>query len=238
MHSERHIHRLYDQGAERIFRLVRRLEQQLEDAAVRLTRTPQPVINLLTKELSAAKRGIERQRAELLRARQLNHQLLQRIRELETAVERGTEPLTHVTRDSHNSSLPPSSDPPWRRVPRTRSLRQKSGRKVGGQHGHPGATLRRVPQPDHIIVHTAASCAACAASLSSATTTAATRRQVFDLAGGHLRVTEHRAQARRCASCALVTKAAFPPGVRAPAQYGTGVLEPVMNYELRLRQSV
>lgn len=42
---------------------------------------------------------------------------------------------------------------------------------------------------------------------------------MFDLPPVRLKVTEHRAQRRRCA-CGLVTSAAFPPGVGAPAQYG------------------
>jgi transposase len=47
-------------------------------------------------------------------------------------------------------------------------------------------------------------------------------RQVFDLPPLGLRVTEHRAQRRRCA-CGQVTTGAFPEQVRAPAQYGPGV---------------
>ena len=37
-------------------------------------------------------------------------------------------------------------------------------------------------------------------------------------------VTEHRAETRRCPSCGVMTKAAFPAGLRAPAQYGPGLL--------------
>lgn len=39
-----------------------------------------------------------------------------------------------------------------------------------------------------------------------------------------MKVTEHRAEAKRCPECGALTKAAFPDGVRAPAQYGRGVL--------------
>ena len=43
-----------------------------------------------------------------------------------------------VDKDSHNSHLPPSSD---RFVRQPKSLRQKSGKKAGGQRGHEGTTL-------------------------------------------------------------------------------------------------
>lgn len=47
MYTEHHLRRLYDQGAERICRLVRHLEEQLADAAVRLT--PRRLINRLQR---------------------------------------------------------------------------------------------------------------------------------------------------------------------------------------------
>src|SRR5213593_1497027 len=43
-----------------------------------------------------------------------------------------------LKKDSHNSHLPPSSDR-FHRQPK--SLRKSSGKKPGGQAGHPGSTL-------------------------------------------------------------------------------------------------
>jgi transposase len=39
-----------------------------------------------------------------------------------------------------------------------------------------------------------------------------------------MKVAEHRAESRRCQACATISKAKFPVSVRAPVQYGTGVL--------------
>src|SRR6266566_5813997 len=53
-----------------------------------------------------------------------------------------------LAKDSHNSSLPPSSD---RFVRQPKSLRTKSEKKPGGQEGHPGTTLRFSEAPDEVI---------------------------------------------------------------------------------------
>ena len=55
-----------------------------------------------------------------------------------------------VRKDSHNSSKPPSTDGLGKK---TRSLRESSGKKAGGQIGHKGTTLKQVTHPTHTVCH-------------------------------------------------------------------------------------
>src|SRR5438132_2173468 len=61
-------------------------------------------------------------------------------------------------KDSQNSNLPPSSD---RFVRPPKSLRQKSGKKPGGQQGHRGHHLRQVQSPDEVLIHPVICCQHC-----------------------------------------------------------------------------
>lgn len=122
--------------------------------------------------------------------------------------------------NSSNSGKPPSSDG-LKQPPRTSSLRQPSGKKPGGQRGHPGETLRRSETPDAVIDHYPPSCGACGEPLTEAMATDFVARQVFDLPEPQpLIVTEHRAHGCRCAACGSQTRATFPDWVSAPVQYG------------------
>jgi len=130
--------------------------------------------------------------------------------------------------DSHNSSKPPSSDPPGSHPSpssgaRTKSLRKPTGRKSGGQRGHPGSTLKMVEHPDRLEVHAPEACARCGQSLIAALVVDVERRQVFDLPKELFEVTEHRMESRRC-TCGETSKGCFPNEVQAPVQYGPRLL--------------
>ena len=119
---------------------------------------------------------------------------------------------------SRNSSRPPSSDSPFTK-PAPKSLRGNSGRKPGGQPGHPGSTLALVDNPTERKRHEPGPCGGCGASVADAPEVGMERRQVFDLPPMTVRVIEHQLIARRC-GCGTTTCGTAPAGVAAPAQYG------------------
>ena len=126
--------------------------------------------------------------------------------------------------NSGNSGKPPSSDGLKKKPVRVSSLRERSGKKPGGQKGHPGETLRRSETPDDTIDHFPEACAGCGKALSEAMATDHIARQVFDLpAPQPLFVTEHRAHSCVCAACGTQTRAHFPDHVKAPVQYGARI---------------
>jgi transposase len=95
--------------------------------------------------------------------------------------------------NSGNSGKPPSSDG-LKKPPRVRSLGEPSGKKTGGQTGHPGKTLCRAETPDTTIDHYPAVCAGCGEPSTAAMATDHRARQVFDLPEPKpLIVTEDRA---------------------------------------------
>jgi transposase len=122
--------------------------------------------------------------------------------------------------NSGNSGKPPSSDG-LKKPPRTRSSREPSGKKPGGQKGHKGETLRQAAEPDSVVNHFPTSCTACGAAVTPDMSAGHSARQVFDLPEPRpLVVTEHRAHDCVCAGCGAHTRASFPDGINAPVQYG------------------
>lgn len=118
-----------------------------------------------------------------------------------------------LAKDSHNSSKPPSSDG----LRKPKSLRQASGKKPGGQKGHPGSTLRQVAMPDHVIEHSPPEICECGLSL--AVGAVVETRQVMELPPLAVEVTEHRCLSVTC-TCGKVHRGEFPHGITEAIQYG------------------
>lgn len=126
-----------------------------------------------------------------------------------------------AARDSSTSSKPPSSDSPYKKERRDRSLRERGKRRPGKQPGEPGATMSLVDDPDHRFYYPPAQCGSCDTDLSGQEVYAQRRHQVTDIrpAPGP-EVTEHVAQSKRCPCCDALSEGELPPGVRARASFG------------------
>src|SRR3954452_21020212 len=135
--------------------------------------------------------------------------------------------------NSSNSGKPPSSDGLHkpRREPRTRSLRERSGKPPGGQKGHKGETLRRVDAPEHTVEHYPEACPACGSALSATMSTGYGARQVFDLPEPlPLAVTEHHLPVRalRAADAGRFSRRGHGAGAVQPADRdGRGLPAPL-----------
>jgi len=152
------------------------------------------------------------------------HSLEQQVQSLTTRLDLSDKRVRHLeeqlAKNSRNSSKPPSTD--GFNKPSPKSLRRKGQRKSGGQPGHTGHTLKRVENPDHTQVHPVDECACCHRSLKDQKPQGVEKRQVHDLPPRRIIVTEHQSEIKMC-DCGHLNKAAFPEGVNAPVQYGSGV---------------
>lgn len=223
----------YKQGFQSVARLIENFEMRIENLILSQSSSLHTVC--LERTIESQKNEIRRlgsiiqsKSQQLLDTQRINHQLqLQieksreyeaqlkaRIRELETCLESDS-PST-LTRDSHNSNLPPSLDLPWNKLKHTRSLRTRLGLKVGGQIGHRGNTLVQVADPDSVIVHRVDVCRHCQNSLIPVESRRYQKRQIFEIKNGGLAAIEHRIEIKNCRVCRQITKGQFPINIKAP----------------------
>src|SRR5664280_1756163 len=128
-----------------------------------------------------------------------------------------------LSKNSENSSLPPSSDlfGPKKDKPENanRAARRALGRKPGKQPGAEGKHLAHVDDPDEVRLHTPPACSDCGADLAHIPVERTEVRQITDIPVPVMFTIEHRAESKRC-TCGTVTKAAFPEEARGHASYG------------------
>lgn len=119
-----------------------------------------------------------------------------------------------LKRDSHNSSLPPSQDPPWA-AKRGRS--RGTGRKRGGQPGHTGhgRSLFPIERVSEVVDHwpQRCSCGHVLGEDDQKPSGAPARHQVAELPPLAVEISEHRLQRVCCPSCGRTVRAELPAGV-------------------------
>lgn len=125
--------------------------------------------------------------------------------------------------NSTNSSKPPSSDGYAKPKPKPKSSREKTGKKSGGQKGHPGTTLIPKEIPDIVVTHEPQQCT-CGCDLSDVPGEVVQRCQIADLPEIALEYTEHQAIEKECPCCHQKNRGQLPDWIEDTAvQYGPQV---------------
>ena len=121
---------------------------------------------------------------------------------------------------SRNSSRPPSSDPASAKAtpPAT-----PTGRKRGGQPGHPGHSRRLIPAEavDHVVDLKPGRCRRCGRRLRGEDPQPQ-RHQVSEVPRVRAEVTEYRRHRLRCRGCGAATRPDWPAGM-PPGRFGPRV---------------
>ena len=122
-------------------------------------------------------------------------------------------------KNSNNSSIPPSQDP--NRIKR-KSLREKTTKKVGGQIGRKGNTLKKSSNPNCVVNLSPDFCNCCGEDLGPYPVIEQRIRQVFDIPKIELKVTQYQTYKKKCV-CGTINSAQFPDEANAPVSYGNNI---------------
>ena len=105
---------------------------------------------------------------------------------------------------------------------KNQSLREKSGKAVGGQKGHKGTTLKMIETPDVTEDIYPNYCNQCGQAFQGSSFELVARRQVLDIPPIVPFTTEYRIFKTRC-TCGHHQYGAFPEGVASHVQYGKNI---------------
>ncbi len=125
-------------------------------------------------------------------------------------------------KDSATSSKPPSSDSPYGKKPKDRSLRGRSGRKPGKQPGAQSSTLKQSADPDDMVSCGPGRCGCCGLDLAGVPVLGVPqKRQVFEAPPPPPpTVIEYQVTAKQCPACGEISAGLAPAGVTGRVQYG------------------
>lgn len=123
-------------------------------------------------------------------------------------------------KNSNNSSIPPSKDE--NRPKRNQSLRQKTGKKVGGQKGHKGTNLQMTETPDEIIKLVSNYCNECGNDLKETEAILHSKRQSIEIPPIKPIYIEYQCFGKQC-SCGHNQLGDYPNNITNHIQYGASV---------------
>ena len=98
------------------------------------------IINMIITMFSVIMEQNNKQTATISELKQIISDLQETIKDLQR----------QLNMDSHNSSKPQSSDG-YKKANKKRSLREKTGRKTGGQKGHKGVNMKLHHEPKELM---------------------------------------------------------------------------------------
>jgi transposase len=125
---------------------------------------------------------------------------------------------SRLNQNSSNSSTPSSTNP----YSKPKSLREKSGKKPGGQHGHKGHGMSLPHEPDQTITLEAQECAGCGADLQGVNGRVIDTRYKIDFEVKTVVIAYEQTETE-CPHCGAKTVADMPNNLNATKQYGEGV---------------
>ena len=164
--------------------------------------------------------------------------LLRMDRQIQQLTARGEQVERELAKNSRNSSRPPSSDPPGKRLPKRGKGR--SGRKQGGQSGHEGHGRELLPTwaAGQVIEHWPSGCG-CGHVFCESERVAVgepARHQVEELPEIATIVIEHQARRVRCPECGATPRAVLPDEV-AQSAFGPRLQAAIATLSVRHRVS-
>lgn len=180
----------------------------------------------INSKVSSLEKTVSEQNVEISRLNRIMNRKDKRIHALEKENKKLRERFSGYEKpdkDSRNSSIPPSQESiKAKSVRRTKSLREKSSLKSGGQPGHPGTTLETGSAPDFIEHHMPEYCTHCGKTLDQAEAVLSGSSQVVDIPPVRAQVREHRCYTKTC-TCGHINNALLPNGCSKRISYGRNI---------------
>ena len=172
------------------------MNEQVEDIS--------KTLKYLFKELDSMRQTVDSQHAEICQLNRNKEAQSKQIRALKkenSLLHNRLSKYEQPQKNSNNSSIPPSKENvKTEAIRRTKSLREKSDKPVGGQLGHQGCTRKMVDIPDQVIDHSSHYCQDCGRDISALEATLEYTTQEIDIPLIAPIINEHRHSAKVC-SC-------------------------------------